>query len=74
MTSDVDLAALLSNSYGGGIDNLDALTGALAESSSPKSGSLLGELLHASWVEQLSRTIAGDRLHHQHERPIEDLR
>ncbi|CAM9611990.1 unnamed protein product, partial [Ascophyllum nodosum] len=74
VTSDVDLAALLSNSYGGGIDNLDALTGALAESSSPKSGSLLGELLHASWVEQLSRTIAGDRLHHQHERPIEDLR
>lgn len=74
VTSDVELAALLSTAYGGDIDNLDALTGGLAESATPKSGSMLGELFHAAWIEQLNRSIVGDRMHHLHKRPIEDLR
>ena len=35
VTSDSDLAVLLSTAYGGEIDNLDAHTGALAEVQAP---------------------------------------
>lgn len=72
VTSDDDLALLLSAAYGGDIDNLDAFTGALAEDSDLSSGGFFGTLLHETWVEQLFRTIAGDRFYHVHERFMED--
>ena len=55
VTEDKALATLLSDAHGGDIDSLDACTGALAESSQPTSGNVLGELLGAAWTEQLLR-------------------
>lgn len=73
MTSDTDVAALLSDTYGGDIDNLDAVTGALAESGTTTVGGVFGELLKAAMSDQLYRAIAGDRLYHLHSRPIESV-
>lgn len=63
---------LLSNAYGGDIDSLDALTGALAEDIVAGAGGVFGELFHVAWVGLLYRAFIGDRLHHLHARPIED--
>eukprot|EP00904_Undaria_pinnatifida_P011028 jgi/Undpi1/7055/HiC_scaffold_21.g09529.m1 len=71
ITSDESLALLLSTAYGGDIDNLDAITGALAEGTMASSGGVLGELLHEAWLDQFIRAIAGDRLYHIHGRPME---
>lgn len=68
------LAALLSSAYGGDIDILDAFVGALAEPSKAATGGVFGELLYSAWVEQLFRTIAGDRFYHLHARENEDVR
>ena len=74
MTLDAEVATLLSAAYGGDIDSLDAVTGALAEGDSASTvGGIFGELLQAAWSEQLYRTIAGDRLYHIHARPIESV-
>ena len=62
---------LLSTAYGGDIDNLDAITGALAEGTMASSGGVFGELLHEAWLDQFIRAIAGDRLYHIHGRPME---
>lgn len=61
MTPDADLAALLSDAYGGDIDNLDAFTGALAERVLSANGGVFGELLRAAWSEQLYRYNRGMR-------------
>lgn len=55
VTGDEELAALLSDAHGGDIDNLDAITGALAEGTYPPSGDVLEALLVAAWSEQLLR-------------------
>lgn len=55
VTRDADLAELLSDAYGGDIDNLDAYTGALAERVLSANGGVFGELLHSAWREQLYR-------------------
>ncbi|CAM9534507.1 unnamed protein product [Ascophyllum nodosum] len=74
VTLDAEVATLLSAAYGGDIDSLDAVTGALAEGDSASTvGGIFGELLQAAWSEQLYRTIAGDRLYHIHARPIESV-
>ena len=61
VTSDADLASRLSAAYGGDIDNLDALTGALAEGTSASTGGVMGDVLVEAWADQLTRSIAGDR-------------
>lgn len=73
VTSDTDVANLLSVAYGGDIDTLDACTGALAEDKNSVEGGVFGELLHAAWKGQLYRSFFGDRYHHLHSRPIEDV-
>eukprot|EP00904_Undaria_pinnatifida_P011031 jgi/Undpi1/7058/HiC_scaffold_21.g09532.m1 len=71
ITSDESLASLLSSAYGGDIDSVDAITGALAEGTMASSGGVFGELLHRAWLDQFIRAIAGDRLYHVHGRPME---
>eukprot|EP00904_Undaria_pinnatifida_P011027 jgi/Undpi1/7054/HiC_scaffold_21.g09528.m1 len=71
ITSDESLALLLSSAYGGDINNVDAITGALAEGTVASSGGVFGELLHEAWLDQFIRAIAGDRLYHVHGRPME---
>ena len=65
------MASLLSSAYGGDIDSVDAITGALAEGTMASSGGVFGELLHRAWLDQFIRAIAGDRLYHVHGRPME---
>ena len=65
------MALLLSSAYGGDIDNVDAITGALAEGTVASSGGVFGELLHEALLDQFIRAIAGDRLYHVHGRPME---
>lgn len=55
LTKDEELASILSDAHGGDIDNLDAITGALAEGTNPPSGDVLEALLVAAWSEQLLR-------------------
>lgn len=73
VSADDTVVELLFAAYGGEIDNLDACTGALAEEKDARLGGVFGDLLHTAWVEQLYRTIFGDRYHHMHSRPIEDV-
>ena len=49
------LATLLSSAYGGEIEDLDAITGALAEFPLSSSGGVFGPLLHAAWEAQMYR-------------------
>ncbi|CAN0184392.1 unnamed protein product, partial [Scytosiphon promiscuus] len=67
-----EVAAILSDAYGGDVTTLDAITGGLAESTGASSGGFFGPLLHAAWQEQLYRSYYGDRFHHLHSREIED--
>eukprot|EP00752_Nemacystus_decipiens_P002581 g2416.t2 len=69
---DEAVATLLSSAYGGDISDLDAITGALAETPLSSSGGVFGPLLHAAWEAQMYRTFQGDRFHHLHTRDIED--
>lgn len=48
-------------------------TGALAEDKEAIRGGVLGELLHTALVDQLYRSFFGDRFHHLHSRPIENV-
>lgn len=73
ITTDTNLAALISNAYGGDIENVDAITGALAEDSNATTGGVFGDLLYEAWVEQLFRTISGDRFYHLHSRSMETV-
>lgn len=73
VSPDDDVVELLYAAYGGEIDNLDACTGALAEEKEARLGGVFGDLLHTAWIEQMYRTIFGDRYHHMHSRPIEDV-
>ncbi|CAN0294807.1 unnamed protein product, partial [Scytosiphon promiscuus] len=73
VTSDTDVASLLSDAYGGDIESLDACLGALAEDKNSTEGGVLGELLHAAWLDQMYRSFFGDRYHHLHSRPIENV-
>ena len=61
VTPDTDLAERLSAAYGGDIDLLDALTGALAEGTAAQTGGVFGDLLVEAWSDQFFRSIAGDR-------------
>lgn len=67
------MAALISDAYGGDIQNVDAITGALAEDVNATTGSVFGDLLFEAWVDQLFRTISGDRLYHFHGRSMETV-
>ena len=67
------MAALISNAYGGDIENVDAITGALAEDADGSTGGVLGDLLREAWIDQLFRTIAGDRMYHYHGRTMETV-
>lgn len=73
VASNAEVAALLDAAYGGDVENLDAITGALAENVRT-TGGVFGELLYAAWAEQLSRSYESDRLYHLHTREIENLR
>lgn len=64
---------LLQLAYGDDIDLLDAVTGALAEAKDESRGGFFGDTLHKAWVNQLYRTFFGDRYHHLHSRPIENV-
>ena len=67
------MAALISNAYGGDIENVDAITGALAEDADVTTGGVFGDLLLEAWIDQLFRTIAGDRMYHFHGRTMETV-
>lgn len=73
VSSNAHVANLLFEAYGGDINSLDACTGALAEDKNAFEGGVFGELLHAAWVDQLYRSFFGDRYHHLHSRPIENV-
>lgn len=73
VSSSAEVAGLLSVAYGGDIENLDACTGALAEDKDASLGGVFGELLHTAWVDQMYRSLFGDRFHHLHSRPIENV-
>lgn len=73
ITADAVVAALISDAYGGDIERVDAITGALAEDSHTTAGGIFGDLLFEAWVDQLFRTIAGDRLFHLHSRVMETV-
>ncbi|CAB1101232.1 unnamed protein product [Ectocarpus sp. CCAP 1310/34] len=73
VSADDDVVELLYAAYGGEIENLDACVGALAEEKEASLGGNFGDLLHTAWVYQLYRTFFGDRYHHLHSRPIENV-
>ncbi|CBJ27734.1 peroxidase [Ectocarpus siliculosus] len=73
VSADDDVVQLLYAAYGGEIENLDACVGALAEEKEASLGGNFGDLLHTAWVNQLYRTFFGDRYHHLHSRPIENV-
>lgn len=73
VSADDDVVELLYAAYGGEIENLDACVGALAEGKEASLGGIFGLLLHTAWVDQLYRTFFGDRYHHLHSRPIENV-
>ena len=73
ITADASLATLISDAYGGDVENVDAITGALAEDTNATTGGLLGDLLFEAWIDQLIRTIAGDRFYHFHGRSMETV-
>lgn len=73
ITANAVVAALMSDAYGGDIETVDAITGALAEDSHANRGGIFGDLLFEAWVDQLFRTIAGDRLFHSHSRVMETV-
>ncbi|CAN0100591.1 unnamed protein product, partial [Ectocarpus fasciculatus] len=73
VSADEDVVELLHAVYGGDIDHLDACTGALAEDKEANLGGIFGELLHTAWLDQLYRSLFGDRYHHLHSRPIENV-
>lgn len=45
----------------------------MAEDKEASRGGVLGELLHTALVDQLYRSFFGDRFHHLHSRPIENV-
>lgn len=53
VTFESKVASLLSNSFGGDLSDIDAITGALAETHDLSKGGVFGDLLHAAWVEQV---------------------
>ena len=67
------MAALISDAYGGDIENVDAITGALAEDTNATTGGVFGDLLFEAWSNQLIRTITGDRFYHFHSRSMETV-
>lgn len=73
VSSNSEVVELLSEAYGNDIDNLDVFAGALAEDKEATRGGVLGELLHTALLDQLYRSFFGDRFHHLHSRPIEDV-
>lgn len=73
VTSNSEVAELLSQTYGNDIDSLDVFAGALAEDKEAVRGGVLGELLHTALVDQLYRSFFGDRFHHLHSREIENV-
>ncbi|CAM9558139.1 unnamed protein product [Pylaiella littoralis] len=73
LTPDADLAGRISAAYGGDIDSLDAVMGALAEGTHASTGGVLGDLLLEAWSDQLFRSIAGDRFYHSHARAMEGV-
>ncbi|CAM9394854.1 unnamed protein product, partial [Laminaria digitata] len=66
ITTDASVAALISDAYGGDVEKVDAIAGALAEDCNATTGGVFGDLLFAAWVDQLFRTIAGDRVYYSH--------
>ncbi|CAM9342758.1 unnamed protein product [Discosporangium mesarthrocarpum] len=80
ITGDITIQGLLSGAYGGDVDLIDALAGALAEGRpghglgpllQAMQGALLFSKLNASYAEQLLRTREGDSFYHNHSRPHE---
>jgi peroxidase len=59
ITSDISIQTMLSNLYGGDINNIDPWIGGLAED--PLNGSQVGPLITAALINQFTRARDGDR-------------